>query len=214
LFWLNGSSLSSSFLFFLEWAFFGGRFDRLGETYPDSTLFGTNSNFTDPIQGFAGNCYILASMGAVAEFPSVLENVFLTKTTNNAGIYAVRFYIRGKPWYVTVDDEFFSSTYYDNGHTFAPTGDNANLWVPILEKAWAKAKGTYANSEGGWTQNGLRALTGAPVFEYWTYDIYKDTGYLPGLYENFTDDEAFTLFKNANDLDYMLGAGTDNYGDA
>ena len=151
MFWLNASSLSSSVYFFLEWAFYGGRFERLGETYPDSTLFGTNSNFTDPIQGMAGNCYILASMGAVAEFPSVLENVFLTKTTNTAGIYAVRFYIRGKPWYVTVDDEFFTSTYYDNGHSFAPTGANDNLWVPILEKAWAKAKGTYANSEGGWT---------------------------------------------------------------
>lgn len=59
----------------------------------------------------------------------------------------------------------------------------------------------------------MRALTGAPVFEYWTYDIYEETGTLPGLYEDFTDDEAFTLFKNANDLDYMLGAGTDLYAD-
>lgn len=62
----------------------------------------------------------------------------------------MRFFIRGKPWYVTVDDTFLDSTFFDNGHTFAPATEN-NLWIPILEKAWAKAKGTYANSEGGWT---------------------------------------------------------------
>ena len=105
----------------VEYLFYGASFERLGDNYPTSTLFGTGSNFTDTVQGGAGNCYILAASGAVAEFPSVLENVFLTKTRNNAGIYAVRFFIRGKPWYVTVDDEYYTSEYYESGHYFAPT---------------------------------------------------------------------------------------------
>jgi len=37
------------------------------------------------------------------------------------------------------------------------------MWLPILEKAWAKVKGSYTNSEGGWMTEGMRALTGAPV---------------------------------------------------
>lgn len=40
------------------------------------------------------------------------------------------------------------------------------MWAPILEKAWAKAKGSYGQIEAGFVINGLRALTGAPVFNY------------------------------------------------
>lgn len=44
--------------------------------------------------------------------------------------------------------------------------DGSNIWGAILEKAWAKVKGNYLNAEGGFIANGLRALTGAPVFTY------------------------------------------------
>ena len=37
------------------------------------------------------------------------------------------------------------------------------MWAPILEKAWAKVKGNYEMTEGGFTVSGLRAVTGAPV---------------------------------------------------
>jgi len=58
------------------------------------------------MQGMAGTCYIEASLGALAEFPTLVKNVFVTQEKNEAGIYAFRFYIRGKPWVVTVDDNF------------------------------------------------------------------------------------------------------------
>ena len=82
----------------------------------------------------------MAAMGVVGQYPEMLEDMFLVKEVNQKGIYAVRFYIRGKPWVVTVDDEFLF--YY--GHLrFAKQGDNNSLWGPILEKAWAKVKGSY-----------------------------------------------------------------------
>lgn len=43
-------------------------------------------------------------MGILSEFPELVQNIFLTQQKNNAGIYALRFYIRGKPWVITVDD--------------------------------------------------------------------------------------------------------------
>jgi hypothetical protein len=46
----------------------------------------------------------LASLSALAEFPNNIKNLFLTDSKNSAGIYAVRFFIRGKPWVITVDD--------------------------------------------------------------------------------------------------------------
>lgn len=45
------------------------------------------------------------------------------------------------------------------------------MWAPLLEKAWAKVKGTYAQANGGFNINGLRSLTGVPAF---TYSIEED----------------------------------------
>ena len=42
------------------------------------------------------------------------------------------------------------------------------MWGPILEKAWAKIKGMYGNTRGGHFVNGLRTLTGIPLFAYKT----------------------------------------------
>ena len=87
----------------------------------------------------------------------------------------MRLYIRGKPWIITIDDNMLF-----NGPSFAPTlkfagygqvdKDKAAMWGPLLEKAWAKMKGTYEGADGGFLENGLRALTGCPVFTYKSID--------------------------------------------
>jgi hypothetical protein len=71
------------------------------------------------------------------------------------------------------------------------------LWGPLLEKAWAKVKGNYGQADGGYTGNGIRALTGAPVYEYFTEDLV-----------NREPDEIWETFRVADDLDYILTAGT------
>lgn len=45
------------------------------------------------------------------------------------------------------------------------------MWGPIIEKVWAKAKGSYEMADGGLIENGLRAITGNPVFYYQTKDL-------------------------------------------
>jgi hypothetical protein len=44
------------------------------------------------------------------------------------------------------------------------------MWGPIIEKGWAKVKGSYMNADGGISSNALRFMTGAPspTFE-WKY---------------------------------------------
>ena len=54
-----------------------------------------------------GDCYYIASMAAVAEYPSLIKNILLTQTRNNASIYGVVFNIRGKPWTIAVDDYLY-----------------------------------------------------------------------------------------------------------
>lgn len=42
------------------------------------------------------------------------------------------------------------------------SGNGPELWVLLLEKAYAKVHGCYANIEAGLTGNAIRDLTGAP----------------------------------------------------
>lgn len=61
-------------------------------------------SFNESIQGGAGTCYLMASLGSIGEFPDHVKSMFVTNTTNAANAMAIRFYIRGKPWIVTVDE--------------------------------------------------------------------------------------------------------------
>jgi hypothetical protein len=46
----------------------------------------------------------MAGMASVAKYPNRIKDLFVTKEKNVAGIHAVKLYIRGKPWIVSVDD--------------------------------------------------------------------------------------------------------------
>lgn len=59
--------------------------------------------------------------------------------------------------------------------------DNNSVWAALMEKAWAKVKGNYLISEGGLVNNGIRALTGVPVFSY-NMASYTNTAETDNLY--------------------------------
>jgi hypothetical protein len=49
-------------------------------------------------------------MGAIAEFPELVTDMFVNgNSISNSGIYNIKFYIRGKPWIVTIDDFMLSN---------------------------------------------------------------------------------------------------------
>jgi len=48
-------------------------------------------------------------MAAVAEDPNMLKSMFLTQEKNDAGIHGMRFFIRGKPWVISMDDSLLFS---------------------------------------------------------------------------------------------------------
>jgi hypothetical protein len=55
----------------------------------------------------------MASLGCLGEFPDKVKSLFLTQEKNSANAIAIKFYIRGKPWVVTVDEKmlFVGSNY-------------------------------------------------------------------------------------------------------
>lgn len=169
---------------------------RVGELYPDATLFGETgqAEWDDVHQGGSGTCYILAAMAAIAEFPDLVDDVFQQTELNDEGIYAFKFHIRGIPWLVTIDDTVFTNEIDETARVEYVQIMDDIVWPALLEKAFAKVKGSYAAANGGFVETGIRSLTGAPVFTYYAGDM--------------TDDELFSSMKEANDLDYIMGAGT------
>jgi hypothetical protein len=54
---------------------------------------------------------------------------------------------------------------------FAQCENKHETWLPLLEKAYAKAHGDYAAIEGGFTGEGIEDLTGGVTSEVFTSDI-------------------------------------------
>ena len=68
-------------------------------------------------------------------------------------------------WQTIVVDDYFPCNYY--GPAFTRGNDN-EIWVLILEKAWAKLFGSYERIEAGLAREALKSLTAAPTSVVWT----------------------------------------------
>lgn len=109
-----------------------------------------------------GDCYFLAALSAYT-FKNPGTDL-LPRYSTSKGFYLARFFIRGKPWYVPVDDLLMFEGSDLRFARYQPISNS--LWVPIVEKAFVKARGTYYNADGGDTASALRMITGAPVDRY------------------------------------------------
>ena len=134
---------------------------RASEIYQGQNpqIFADGIEPNDINQGSLGDCYFLAVLSSLAEFPHRISDMFVTKDLNAAGIYMVKFYINGIQHPVIVDD--YLPCHPDGRPAFATSRD-AELWVCILEKAWAKLHGSYARTEGGLPCFAASHLTGVP----------------------------------------------------
>lgn len=93
----------------------------------------------------------------------MLERLFVTKFYNEEGVYRVKLCKNGEWTTVTIDDYF--PCYPDGGPIFT-TCTNNDLWILILEKAYAKLHGTYLALRGGYSSEGIQDLTGSPTIYY------------------------------------------------
>ena len=87
----------------------------------------------------------MSGLSSIAEVSSRIEKIFLTKAINEAGCYAVALTINGEMRTVVVDDRF---PYDTKNKTWGFSrqeipGKKKEIWVLVLEKAWAKVFGSY-----------------------------------------------------------------------
>lgn len=82
---------------------------------------------------------------------------------NRVGFYVVRLFNDGEWGNIVLDDKFLCDAYGSPAYARPHTNE---IWVMLLEKAWAKINISYENIDLGSSLEGLIALTGAPSKYY------------------------------------------------
>lgn len=127
-------------------------------------------DISDVRQGDVGDCYFLAVLAAIARLrPEFIKGMV---KDNGDGTYTVTFHTHQglsglfgsrSNQSVTVDGTFWTDgsgnpTYAKKGDTSA--GGNPELWVMVIEKAWAQLNGGYGNITGSKLGGEQGAVTG------------------------------------------------------
>jgi hypothetical protein len=126
----------------------------------DFLLFKDKIEPSDLKQKSLGDCYFISALAALAEFPYLIHQIFRTKKVSQNGYYEIVLFLDGEWQVITLDDHFIVSSGTNDLEFSTPNGNE--IWVPLLEKAWAKINSGYAAIISGWPCDPMRAITGFP----------------------------------------------------
>ncbi|KAB8291634.1 hypothetical protein EYC80_006434 [Monilinia laxa] len=155
---------------------------------------------SDVKQGSLGNCWLMASLTALANMENGIQRICVEWDTK-VGIYGFVFHRDGE-WIISIiDDKLYlkspdwdspsvhrhlleqtdredvekeyRKTYQTGSQAlfFAQCKDPNQTWLPLLEKAYAKAHGDFHSLSGGWIGEGVEDLTGGVTTELLTSDV-------------------------------------------
>ncbi|XP_015269360.1 PREDICTED: calpain-13 [Gekko japonicus] len=129
----------------------------------------------DILQGKIGDCWLLAALGSLTVQQRFLGNVVPKDQDfkhNYAGIFHFRFWHFGDWVDVVIDDRLpFLSGRYLSVH---PRSTN-EFWPSLLEKAYAKLRGSYQNLHWGYISEALVDFTGGVQI---SFDLQRHSSYL------------------------------------
>ena len=111
------------------------------------------------VQGALGTCYFLCSLSSLAERPAFIKRLLDSDNINPSGAHAVWLNLNGMWKQILIDDTF--PVNQDDSFALGSARD-PDRWVNFVEKAYAKAFGSYQIIDGGYEIEALRDLTGAP----------------------------------------------------
>lgn len=105
------------------------------------------------------NYWLLCAIATLAEFPYLIYRMFENKFVSACGVYKIRLCKNGQ-WQTVIIDDTFPWT-AENEPIFSMSYNN-DLWVSLIEKAYAKLHGNYISIKTGLMYEALVDLTGAP----------------------------------------------------
>ncbi len=147
----------------------------------------------DIIQGTLGDCYFLSAIGALCKFPKLVEKLFYIKEKCVEHCYGCYFRIGGVWKLILIDDYFPCYGRYGLNFAFSYTNGN-EIWVVLIEKAWAKLNGSY-----------IKVIGGEPheVFDHIT-NAYSEK-FLIGKIDN---EALWRHLKDSEEKGFIMTAGT------
>jgi len=153
---------------------------RSSDFCSDAAYFKEGIDPEDVQQGRLGNCWFCCSLASMSERPFLIERLFKTKAGGKEGIHVVNFWHNGICKEIILDDYFPCKPF--SGPIYTKTGED-ELWVAILEKAYAKIYGCYERLVSGSPYHSLPDLTGNPAEIYELHDEEQ----LDGLWQKLLE---------------------------
>ena len=109
-----------------------------------------------------GNCYFLTAAASIdVQQPEKLEETFcnIDQYSQDKGFVDVNFFVMNVPITIRIDDNipYQSQLPYSQikALRFAPPTTNYGTWVSLLEKAFAKYRGSYGAMDLGSARDGM-----------------------------------------------------------
>lgn len=207
------------------------------EWLEDAVFFSNDISSNDVIQGSLGDCWFIGALSVLAIRDELIrgsvENLVnpeqVTKDTifglskgvyppifhpfSAKGLYVLKFFKNGQWRFVIVDERL--PCYHEEGYepalVFGRNKEPQEMWVSIIEKAYAKLHGCYEALGGGLIDDGLVDMTG---FVAEKVKVSGKGGVLDGPLETERD-KAETLWKKIIDFrkeGTLMGCSIDGQG--
>ena len=118
----------------------------------DFSVFQEGISVDDIVQGKIGDCYFLSVLGSLCQFPELIEKLFYFKEKTKEHIYGVYLYINGEKQLILIDD-FLPYIGVAFKQLAVGKSQENQIWVSLIEKAWAKINGNYIRIGCGGSPN-------------------------------------------------------------
>ncbi|XP_053187049.1 calpain-2 catalytic subunit-like [Scomber japonicus] len=148
-------------------------------------------------QGSVGNCWFLAAISALTFQKGLMAQVVPMDQSfrNYSGIFHFRFWRFGKWVDVVIDDHLPTL----NGQLLSVRSKGGNeFWAPLLEKAYAKVCGTYADMNAGLPSEACKDFCGGV---HMTFELSQ-------VHDYSHDDKLWLQLSRATGCKSMICCGT------
>jgi len=169
------------------------KFDHYDVFYEGATV-------DDIKQGGIGDCYFLSAIGSLCKLRGFIESHFYLDKEDQH-IYGINFFINGR-WERVLVDDYFPCIYDERnifGELYFSCSFQNELWVSLIEKAWAKINGSYANIDyGGYSYEAFDTLTEACSEHIKIEDKGKN--------------KIWKILENSMDRNYLMTVASKSFG--